>query len=387
MNVAIERGERASNLGVEMSSIPESVWEVEVDRATPESWARVLDLFDDANIYQTFAYGSVRWGEKNLSHLVLKRAGEVVAAAQLRILRPTPLKFGMAYLRWGPLCAPRSKPLDGEVCARMARTLEQEYAEKRRLFLKLIPNAFVGSPRAQSFQSAFGRFSTEPPVPAEFYRTFVLDLAPTLDELRKGLDKKWRNQLTRSEKNNLTVLAGSGPDEYRKFCDMYMQMRSRKTFDTTVDVEEFRRIQESLPEAQRMRILIAEDKCVPVAGVVASAIGDSAIYLLGATSDEGLQSKGAYLLHWTLIQWLKANGVRWYDLGGIDPEGNPGVYHFKRGFSGADVTQLSPLVACRSAFSSAMVKAGLAMQSALRARRAPAPAARAEKPAESGEPA
>jgi len=35
----------------------------------------------------------------------------------------------------------------------------------------------------------------------------------------------------------------------------------------------------------------------PVAGLVASAMGDTAIYLLGATSDKGLNSKGAYLLH------------------------------------------------------------------------------------------
>ena len=58
-----------------------------------------------------------------------------------------------------------------------------------------------------------------------------------------------------------------------------------------------------------------------MAGLVASAMGDSAIYLLGATSDDGLNSKGAYLLQWTLIQWLKENGIRWYDLGGIDPKG------------------------------------------------------------------
>ena len=74
----------------------------------------MLDLFDDANIYQTSAYGGVRWGEKNLSRIVLKRDGEVMGMAQLRIVRPTPLKFGMAYLRWGPALgaarpAPRSR--------------------------------------------------------------------------------------------------------------------------------------------------------------------------------------------------------------------------------------------------------------------------------------
>jgi len=326
----------------------------------------MLDLFYDANIYQTSAYGGVRWGEKNLSHLVLKREGDVVGMAQLRIVRPTPLKFGMAYLRWGPLCERRGKGLDPEVFTRVAVALEEEYLGKRRLLLRILPNAFAGTPRAAAIQAAFCRFTPEPFDLGSAYRTFVLDLAPSLDELRKGLDKKWRNQLTRAEKNNLKVVAGSGRDEFRVFLGMYNQMRNRKTFETTVDVEEFGRIQESLPESQRMRILICEDKGVPVAGLVTSAMGDSAIYLLGATSDEGLNSKGAYLLHWTVIQWFKENGIRWYDLGGIDPEGNPGVYHFKRGFSGADVCQLSPLVATGSAFSSSIVKVGLAMERALR---------------------
>ncbi len=343
----------------------DSVWQVELDRSTPAEWSQMLDLFDDANLYQTWSYGGVRWGEKNLSHLVLKRCGEVLGMAQLRIVRPTRFKFGMAYLRWGPLYERRGRPPDPEVATCMARALEEEYVGKRKLFLRILPNAFVGTLRAAVIQSAFGSFTPEPLVADNTYRTLVLDLAPGLDELRKKLDPKWRNKLSGSEKNNLKVIAGNGTEDYRTFCLVYNQMRKRKAFETTVDVEEFGRIQETLAESQRMRILICEDKGVPVAGLVASAMGDSAIYLLGATSDNGLKSKGAYLLQWTLIKWLKEHGVRWYDLGGIDPERNPGVYSFKRGFSGIDVTQINPLVACDSMVSSTIVKAGLAMRRSL----------------------
>jgi lipid II:glycine glycyltransferase (peptidoglycan interpeptide bridge formation enzyme) len=192
-----------------------------------------------------------------------------------------------------------------------------------------------------------------------------VDLSPSVEDLRKKLDKKWRNQLSSSEKNNLKVMWATGSDGYQTFCLIYGQMRRRKTFETTVDVEEFGRIQQNLIEPHRMQVLICEDKGVPVAGLVASAMGDTAIYLLGATSDEGLKSKGAYLLQWTLIKWLKESGFKWYDLGGIDPEGNPGVYHFKRGFSGIDVTQVNPLVACDSMVSSTIVKASLAMRRSL----------------------
>ena len=346
----------------ELNPMLDPVWQLEMDRTTPAEWSAMLDLFYDANLYQTWSYGAVRWGRKNLSHLVLKRNGEVFGMAQLRIIRPTRFNFGMAYLRWGPLCHRRGTELDPEATSRMATALEEEYVRKRGLLLQILPNAFVGSPRAALFQSSFSSFTQEPQTSANVYRTFVLDLTPPIEELRRNLDPKWRNKLNQSEKKGLKVRAGNGTDEYRTFCRMYDQMWKRKTFETTVDVDEFERLQKDLPVTHRMRILICEQDGVPVAGLVASAMGDSAIYLLGATSDDGLNTKGAYLLQWTLIQWLKENGIRWYDLGGIDPEGNPGVYSFKRGLCGADVQQLTPLVACDSVVSSAVVRASLAAQ-------------------------
>ena len=343
-----------------------SAWQIEVDQVTPKEWEDLLDLFNDSNIYQTWSYGQVRWGRENLSHMVLKRDGEVVGVAQLRIVRPTSFKFGIAYLRWGPLCDRRGKSLDRDIVKALAHALEEEYVNKRRLFLRILPNAFDGTARAQAIQETFSAFTSEPPSAENTYRTFVVDLGPSLEELRKGLDRKWRNQLTRAEKNNLTVITGTGKSEYDIFCQIYSDMMNRKAFDTTVDVGEFGRIQDELADRHRMQVLICEDKGVPVAGLVASAMGDSAIYLLGATSESGLNSKGAYLLQWTLIQWLKDNGIRWYDLGGIDPEVNPGVYHFKNGMSGADVRQISPLVKSNSVVSLLAAKLGMSMQRALR---------------------
>lgn len=341
-------------------------WEVEVDRASAADWSEMLASFEDANIYQTAAYGEVHWGEKNLSRIVLKRNGEVVAIAQLRIMRPTPFKFGIAYLRWGPLWERRGVPPDPDVSVHMAKALEQEYLAERKLFLRVLPNAFPGSAKASMIEAAFRHFTTESQNSSNTYRTIVVDLSPSLEVLRKNLDKKWRNQLTRAEKNNLEITAGTDLEKYHAFCQMYYEMKGRKSFDTTVDVEEFGQMQECLADSQRMRVLICKDKGIPAAGLVVSAMGNTAIYLLGATTAEGLNSKGAYLLHWTMIQWLKANDVRWYDLGGIDPERNPGVYHFKKGFSGVDVCQMSPFVRSGSVLSSRIVKAALAAQHVLR---------------------
>jgi hypothetical protein len=359
-------------------------WQVEVDHATDADWSHMVELFDDANLYQTAAYGGVRWGAKNLSRIVLRRDDEIMAIAQLRILRPTPLKFGIAYLRWGPLWERRGCEINTEVPERMAQAIHEEYVRRRKLCLRIIPNAFAGTARATTFQSAFSECERQLPLPGNTYRTFVLDLAPPLEEMRSRLDKKWRNQLNRAEKNDLIVTAGNGIDEYRAFRDIYSEMRRRKSFDTTVNEQEFARIQETLPLSQRMLVLLCREKGTLVAGMVASAMGNSAIYLLGATSDAGLNAKGAYLLQWTLIGWLRERGVASYDLGGIDPEGNPGVYHFKKGLSGLDTIQISPLTASGCVVSSWMVDAGSWLQRRLPGSSKPATSNLLNQPAARG---
>jgi hypothetical protein len=299
----------------------------DIDAVTAAEWSQLLGRFEDANIYQTWSYGAVRWGEENLSHLVLRRGGEVAGVAQVRIIRAGILNRGIAYVRWGPVCQWRGRELDPDTLRGMAEALRAEYVRKRHLFLRILPDAFEGSGRAAVFRAAFAGYETAPAESPGADRTIVVNLAPALDLLRKGLDQKWRNQLNRAEKNNLTVLEGRGSEHYGMFLKLYQEMWSRKKFDTTVDVEEFGRILNDLPEDLKFKILICQDKGVPVSGIVCSAVGSMGIYLLGATSEAGLNSKGAYLLQWSMIKWLKENGFKYYDLGGIDPDRNPGVYH------------------------------------------------------------
>ena len=52
--------------------------QAEIDCVTKAQWSALLNHFEDANIYQTWSYGAVRWGERNLSHLLLKQDGEVI---------------------------------------------------------------------------------------------------------------------------------------------------------------------------------------------------------------------------------------------------------------------------------------------------------------------
>jgi lipid II:glycine glycyltransferase (peptidoglycan interpeptide bridge formation enzyme) len=177
-----------------------------------------------------------------------------------------------------------------------------------------------------------------------------------MPEIRKSLDQKWRNQLNRAEKNNLKIIEGNGDTLYQIFLDLQEEMHDRKKYIPGVDYSEFRDIQKDLPDPLKMKILISEYEGKALTATVGSLIGDTGIYLLGATGNEGMKMKGAYLLQWRFIEIMKESGYKCYDLGGIDPEDNPGVYHFKSGISDKDAYHVGQFEISQSRFSRLIVE-------------------------------
>lgn len=324
-------------------------------------WDALLSVFSDASIYQTSAYGTERWGEKRLSRLVVGNEDSPVGIAQVAIVMLPIFRVGIAYVPWGPLWEKRGAKPEPECFRSILNALKEEYVSRRRLLLRIAP-AVSQAERPEILdmliEEGFAKSSLG-------YRTLILDLSPDLGTIRKQLDQKWRNQLNRAEKNELTLHEGSGEDLYNVFVDLYRQMFGRKQFRTDVDPEVFRAIQKALPEQQKMRILVCESDGKPIAAMVGTRIGDRGIYLLGATSVDGNRKKGSYLLQWRMIEWLKEQGCRQYDLGGIDPDGNPGVYHFKSGITDREIFHVGQYELSPGGFTSRVVHAGEAIRNAI----------------------
>jgi lipid II:glycine glycyltransferase (peptidoglycan interpeptide bridge formation enzyme) len=181
----------------------------------------------------------------------------------------------------------------------------------------------------------------------ESYRTVMLDLRPSLDTLRRGLDQKWRNQLNRAERNGLRVYRDCGSRALSAFAGIYRQMLERKRF-VAPGLDSYARMQTALPQRQKLQVFVCEEAGHPVAGLVLATVGATGTYILGATNDLGMRCKGAYLLQWRAIEYMKEQGLEQYDLGGINVRANPGVAHFKRGLGGVEWDYLTPFVDCRN---------------------------------------
>jgi lipid II:glycine glycyltransferase (peptidoglycan interpeptide bridge formation enzyme) len=331
-----------------------SEYTVEVDHVTKEEWSELLQSFEDANIYQTWSYGAVRWGEDHLSHLVLKKDEKATSLAQLRIIKLPIIRAGIAYLFWGPVWHVRGEEINLENILQMIKALREEYLVRRRFLLRIIPNEIeTNNNKICSIleDEGFRRKATHS-------RTFLLDLTPSLEELRKNLTEHWRRNLKKAEKNELKLKEGTGDGLYETVSILFKDMLSRKGFVSGIDINQFRAIQNSLPESIKMRIMVCEFKGNPVSALVCSAMGDTGILLIGATSTNGMNLRGSFLLQWRMIQWLKEIGCRYYDLGGINPGKNTGVYHFKAGFRGRDVYYIGQFDASESIMSSVPVICG-----------------------------
>ena len=112
-------------------------------------------------------------------------------------------------------------------------------------------------------------------------------------------------------------------------------MMARKRFETTVDIEDFRKIHRAVAPELKLRVFVCEKDGHALNALVVSAAGDTGIYLLAATGTAGLTGRGAYLLQWRALQWLKERGIRWYDVGGMNAESNPVCINSKAVWGGA----------------------------------------------------
>jgi Acetyltransferase (GNAT) domain len=315
--------------------------------------------FRDANLYQTWSYDRVRYSERNVVHMVLRRRNAAVAAAQARVVWIPGTPAGITYVRWGPMWRPTLSPEDSEVFRQAVRALRNEFSHRRGLVLRLYPLAHRD--RDDSLESILLEEGYRFHEAGSSDRTLIVDLGAPLEELRAALDQKWRNCLNRGERNGLEVVSGDDEGLFDEIAGMYSEMTARKGLDGSTDIGHLKRVQRDLPEALKFKVILCRLKGEACAGMIFSAIGTTGLYVRGATSDAGLKTKGSYVVQWAFVRWLKERGFPEYDLNGINPEVNPGTYHFKRGLAGSrgrDVNFLGKFQVADSPLSHWIVKEG-----------------------------
>jgi lipid II:glycine glycyltransferase (peptidoglycan interpeptide bridge formation enzyme) len=304
-------------------------------------WDSILERFDDASLYQTYAYGVARAGRGNLVHILVKEGDKILAAGQAWTRRIPVLGEDIAYMPWGPMIRLKNSEMSRKTMVDIYSSLENPVSDfKHKTILRFAPRLSSDQDRHDT-QSILDESSCYHLDSVSPYRTLLLDIDRPLEKLRQNLRKDWKNKINRALKSDVNMEIGTGDDLFQKFIGIYKDMRMRKKYREGVDISMYRRLQGELGDKHKMKILVASISGEPVGSILWSEIGDTAVTLLRATKKTALNTGVAQLVSWRMVESLHSSGCRQLDLGGINPEMNPGTYQYKSGLGGKLASDIS----------------------------------------------
>jgi len=307
-----------------------------------DKWKIYATNFHDYNYHQLWEYGiACAQRIKGFSeHIAVQTGNDIIGLADVRIKKIPLTRTGVAYINGGPLIR-QNDDSDAQRLEICLHELIREYVENRKLELRI--KAPLGPPEWMSKQTeTFKENGFQIYKKIRSYRTFLVNLNQPIDNLRKKLAKKWRSHLKKAEAAGFEVRQDRSEDSFQSFTDLYKTFMQKKGFDVDLDPAFYLNVHKKLNKQERFRISLIHQENVLIAGHVSSILGDTAVNLFRANHEIALKNRASYLLQWDGICAAQAQGCKWYDLGGIDPVNNPGVYSFKKGLGGDDVTAPGP---------------------------------------------
>lgn len=179
-----------------------------------------------------------------------------------------------------------------------------------------------------SFVESLGFLKTKQRV-----ETVWVDLVPSLEVIRKNLNRKWRNHLTNAEKSPLKITADNTGKYLNHFLSCYTLFKKQKNFKGPS--AEFIRCEVEKALAFKDAIFLwAHLDGLPVAGILVFKHGSSASYRIGWNTSLGREHNSHFILLWKAIELLKKHGIESLDMGGILPGEAEGLTKFKMGLNG-----------------------------------------------------
>ena len=309
-------------------------------RVAGDEWNAVAANFDDLSYHQSPAYVTeAALAEGAAAEVVAFRSGaEVAGVGAVRIKKLPGLPIGVAYVAHGPICA-RNGKYSWDVYSDCLKALSDGYVSKRGLVLRVAPFYAASRDRdaaTDAFLRAGFRLTAQPAK-----RTIMLALDRDLGQIRRGLNGKWRNMLVQSERLPISIVESTDPREFTVMASLLTELERKKGFRSARDVAFFERVQRrAVSPGERLKLHFAYLEGQVISASLTSFAGDTAVLLLAANNDEGRRTRAAHRIQWRIVEDASRAGLRWYDTGGIDPEENPGVYAFKKGLNGVEISEL-----------------------------------------------
>ncbi len=306
-------------------------------------WDAALASLPKAHVLQTWDWGDFksRWGW-HPSRLLFEEEGQPLAAAQIlrRQLLRTPLSVS-----YGPK-GPALDYDDNALLVQVLTSLERQNRQLRSLFVKIDPDFWIGHgsedrpplPEAAAvLETLAERCWCASSEQIQFKNTVIVDLTRDENDLLAGMKAKTRYNIRLPSRREVQARPGS-EDDLMTFYRLYSETSQRNGFLIRPPAY-YLDLWAQFLRANRARLLLAEVKGEPIAGLILFHFGQTAWYMYGASSSQHRSLMPNHLLQWEAIRSAKNLGCAQYDMWGAPDHfdtSDPmwGVYRFKIGFGG-----------------------------------------------------
>lgn len=284
---------------------------------TADGWDKQLEALE-GGFYQSYGWGEVRrvagWQPVRL---LAVSDGQVVAAAS--VLSQRRAGIPVCWIPGGPVGP--AVHFDAGFRRALGRLLGSRILYCRMSVLR------EAQPEERERLARAGW--TRPTVTMSTGLTMLCSLAGEEPERLKRTSSNWRHNLKRSGHHGLRIERWDQPDP-AELTALYREMEGLKSLPVQHSDAELKAMLLELGERLVMfRCLDAEGKLLAVRA--AGVFGETAWDLLAAAGASARKVYASHATLWALLDHCSRRGLVHYDLSGVDPIHNKGVYDFKQG--------------------------------------------------------
>lgn len=296
-------------------------WDLLTDRSAAEIWDKMLVEVGESNIYQSYKWGEFRREYSSIKPcrwVARNDAGKPLALFQ-GFLLGKPFGIGILVSEGGPVG-------DWSIALESLSSSIIKTLHLKKLYLRIFPKRQYHTRDALVLKNNHWKRALQ----AESSGwSMVLHLEDSMDELLQNTSRNWKRNLRIAQKQNLIFERWEHPSA-KVIRQLYGEMESYKGLPELNRKDEIQFLLKNLKGNYQFYICRDErGNILSIRGCI--LCGTHALDYFAATTFHARKTNCSYLTFWRLLQDCYEKGIRYYDLNGIDPFKNPGVYRFKTG--------------------------------------------------------
>jgi peptidoglycan pentaglycine glycine transferase (the first glycine) len=306
------------------------------DWTDQQSWDAFVGTQKSGNLNQGWGWGEV---VNLLGARVIRRA--VVDGSSIKAVMSVAsnevrfTKRRILYVNRGPVVDEPNEEIFGLIADDLRSLAKQENA----LGSKIEPYVPAQESDWRASLERFG-FATLFP-PSQPRSQWLIDLEPTVEEIQAQMKPKWRYNVKLAGKRGVEITCGSQSD-VPDFHRIYRETAERDGFYIHGE-DLYRKIFNVFWELGQFDLVIARLKGKPISAVTLVTLGRTCWYMFGASSNGHRDVMAPHALQWEAMKIAKERGASIYDMRGVSDvpssdQDMSGVYRFKQGFGGYQVT-------------------------------------------------